>query len=578
MSSGIFQETNARPGGARHSRSLLHSQSSLDPSVGSDTRLRWIPRWGFECRCAAGRDPADSCGARRGSQAVMPTRSRLGTSVEGMPDLGGVRAVVTGATSGLGWAMADALLKAGATVGLAARPGARLDAAVSSCRDRGLPAISIPVDVRNPDSVSAATASSRERLGGVDLVVNNAGIGMRSVNPRFFSDPMPFFEVPIEAFTDLVATNLTGYFLIARAFAPLLIEQKGRLVNISMNHATMCRRGFVPYGPARAGAEAMSRIMGEDLRELGVMVNILLPGGATETGMIPDELTGDARARLLPADIMGPPIVFLASSEAAGLTGERLVATEFEPWLASYRAGRQADTTPGDRRLRSGRDRAADTSVTAPVSIGELMVLRERERRSTPWKNGGGATAEVAVSPPQASLESFEWRLSLATISSPGAFSSFTGVDRTIVLLDPAEVVLDVDHLEEHLVALKAFQFPGDAVTSCLEIDRPTRALNVLVRRSAVAAEVGVFSGLSSFELELTVGEVVVIVVVDGALRVRRDDEVVGVSALDALQYTGPGMIHVTRGDYPVPPCAVVTRLSHLSGCTKTETTRSAGA
>jgi gluconate 5-dehydrogenase len=142
-----------------------------------------------------------------------------------------------------------------------------------------------------------------------------------------------------EGFADVVATNLTGYFLVARAFAPLFIEQgRGRFVNVSMTHETMRRRGFVPYGPARAGAEALSLIMVEDLRPYGVTVNVVLPGGATATGMIPDGLPEAARKSLLPSEVMRQPAVFLASSEAEGLTGERIVAKDFDRWLAEFRS------------------------------------------------------------------------------------------------------------------------------------------------------------------------------------------------------------------------------------------------
>lgn len=256
-----------------------------------------------------------------------------------MEDLAGVRAVVTGATSGLGAAMATALVDRGAAVGFASRPTARLEHVVREHRARGGRAEAVPMDVRDVASVERGAAIALERLGGLDLVVNNAGIGMRTVNPRFFEEPMPFFEVPPERFSDVVATNLTGYFLVARAFAPSLVAAgRGRLVNVSMNHETMRRRGFVPYGPARAGAEALSLVMVEDLRPYGVTVNLLLPGGATETGMIPDALAPLARERLLPATVMGPPVVWLASAEAEGVSGERIVAKDFEVWLAEWRA------------------------------------------------------------------------------------------------------------------------------------------------------------------------------------------------------------------------------------------------
>jgi NAD(P)-dependent dehydrogenase (short-subunit alcohol dehydrogenase family) len=256
----------------------------------------------------------------------------------GLSGLTGLKAVVTGATSGLGAAMADALLDAGATVAMAARDTPRLAPAVDARTGRGLAAEALPMDVRDPASVAAAADGLLERWGRVDLVINNAGIGMRTVNPRFFEDPRPFFEVPDERFVDVIATNLTGYFLVAKAFAPHFVSQRrGRLINVSMNHQTMRRRGFVPYGPSRAGAESLSLIMTEDLRPYGVSVNMVLPGGATATGMIPEGLPDAARSGLLQPEIMGPPVLFLASDEAEGLTGERIVAVDFDDWRARFR-------------------------------------------------------------------------------------------------------------------------------------------------------------------------------------------------------------------------------------------------
>ncbi len=271
--------------------------------------------------------------------SVTPSASTGGADAPGGSDRSGVTAVVTGATSGLGSAMADALSEAGATVAYAARPTPRLEAILAERREQGRTVIGLPMDVRDPASVERAAAGALEALGHVDLLVNNAGIGMRTVNPRFFDDPRPFFEVTPEGFADVIATNLTGYFLVARAFAARMVERgRGRIVNISMNHETMRRAGFVPYGPSRAGAESLSAIMVEDLRPHGVWVNELLPGGATDTGMIPESLPAAARERLLPASVMGPPIVWLAGPDAEGVTGERIVARSFPEWLAGRRA------------------------------------------------------------------------------------------------------------------------------------------------------------------------------------------------------------------------------------------------
>jgi gluconate 5-dehydrogenase len=163
------------------------------------------------------------------------------------------------------------------------------------------------------------------------MLVNNAGIGMRTVNPRFMSEPQSFWEVAPAGFRDVVETKLFGCFLMARAVVPLMLRDAGgRVVNISMNEQTMVRRGFVPYGPAGAGVEALSRVMAADLAGSSVTVNLLLPGGGTRTGMVPDEAPADVLAGLLDPAIMGPPIVWLASDQAAGVHDRRIVATEFD--------------------------------------------------------------------------------------------------------------------------------------------------------------------------------------------------------------------------------------------------------
>lgn len=248
-------------------------------------------------------------------------------------DLAGKYVVVTGGSSGLGRAMSKALLEAGASVAVASRPGHRLERAVAHFKRAGLDAVALPTDVRVPAAIERARDWVLEHWPHCDMVVNNAGIGMLTVNRRFLTDPQPFFHVSPERFDDFVRTNLTGYFLVSRAFSELFIHQGfGRFVNVTMNHATMTRRGFVPYGPSRAATESLSRIMAEDLKPYGITVNMLAPGGATLTGMIPDAAPQEVRTRLIDAEVMGPPIVFLASDAAEGVTGERIEAIRWEEW------------------------------------------------------------------------------------------------------------------------------------------------------------------------------------------------------------------------------------------------------
>jgi gluconate 5-dehydrogenase len=112
------------------------------------------------------------------------------------------------------------------------------------------------------------------------------------------------------------------------------------VVTISMTEQTMTRRGFVPYGPSGAAVEALARVIAADLAGTPVTANILLPGGAAATGMVPGDLPDDLRANLLDPAIMGPPIVWLASPEAAGVHDERIVARDFDDWLVA-RGGRR---------------------------------------------------------------------------------------------------------------------------------------------------------------------------------------------------------------------------------------------
>jgi NAD(P)-dependent dehydrogenase (short-subunit alcohol dehydrogenase family) len=242
------------------------------------------------------------------------------------------KVLVTGGTSGLGLAMASALATAGATVALTGRSADRAAATAA-----GLPnATGIELDVRDESSVASAVELTWDRLGGLDMLVNNAGIGMQTVNPQFMARPQGFWEVPAAGFRAVIETNLTGYFLVAREVTRRMLPAgHGRIVNISVSNSTMTRAGFVPYGPSRAGSEALSRIMAADLRETGITVNVLLPGGATVTGMLPPDAQA-AGTPFLSADVMGPPIVWLASDEAASVHDERIVASEFDAWRTGW--------------------------------------------------------------------------------------------------------------------------------------------------------------------------------------------------------------------------------------------------
>jgi NAD(P)-dependent dehydrogenase (short-subunit alcohol dehydrogenase family) len=243
------------------------------------------------------------------------------------PVLDGVRALVTGGTSGLGLAMSQALADAGARVVLTGRTEQRVHEAAARINKGGT---GLVMDVRDEQSVSSGVDRALAVLGGIDVLVNNAGLGMRTVNPHFMTEPAGFWQVSPDGFRDLFATNVLGYFLVARAVVPHMLDAgHGKIVNISVNETTMRRRGFTPYGPSRAATDALSHVMAADLAGTGIDVNLLLPGGATRTGMTPDSTPENVRITWLDPAIMGPPICWLASRASDGITDQRIVATEF---------------------------------------------------------------------------------------------------------------------------------------------------------------------------------------------------------------------------------------------------------
>src|ERR1700683_1317278 len=116
--------------------------------------------------------------------------------------------------------MAEALLAAGARVAITSRERTRAEATAASL---GPSAIGLELDVREESSVRSGVERAYARMGGVDLLVNNAGIGMRTVNPRFLTDPQPFWEVTPQGFLDVFETKVAGCFLVARAVVPRML-------------------------------------------------------------------------------------------------------------------------------------------------------------------------------------------------------------------------------------------------------------------------------------------------------------------------------------------------------------------
>jgi len=232
--------------------------------------------------------------------------------------------------------MALGLARAGANVVVtAARNRRELDVVVEEAsKSHSTGAVrQILADVASEEDCQRVVGEALRKFGGVHILVNNAARGMRFVSEKFFDTPTKFWETDPAVWRMIVDTNVNGPFLMARAAVPHMINQRwGRIVNISINHETMRRAGFSPYGPSKAALESETIIWAQDLAGTGVTVNALLPGGATNTGMVPPDIPPHLRQKLLHPDIMIPPLLWLVSEAASGVTGSRFAAN---PWDAA---------------------------------------------------------------------------------------------------------------------------------------------------------------------------------------------------------------------------------------------------
>ncbi|BBZ11318.1 SDR family NAD(P)-dependent oxidoreductase [Mycobacterium branderi] len=253
-------------------------------------------------------------------------------------DLTGFTAFVTGGSSGMGFEMAKELLAHGATVTIGARAGSKLDNAQETLRREGYDVHAVHLDVRDEKSVDEAAKWFFDKFDHLDMLVNNAGLGYNADGMTFGEADPQFYDIPPSTFNAIVETNFTGVFLVSRAFVPVMVKQRrGRVVNVSTSTSTMERMGMIPYGPSKAAMEAMSRIQAQELKDLGVTVNVICPGGLTDTGMtdaIKTQLS-ELGSPMLGADILNEVILFLSSPQSDGLTGEKIVGAEFAEWLES---------------------------------------------------------------------------------------------------------------------------------------------------------------------------------------------------------------------------------------------------
>lgn len=255
--------------------------------------------------------------------------------------------LITGGSRGIGKAMAEGLARRGARIAITARRASdELSGAVAEIEaaGAGTTVLGLAADVCDFESCRKAIEETTTRFGALNCLVNNAGVGMGIIKSDYPLAPPPFWQADPAQVARMMETNATGAFNMAIAATPHLLAQRyGKIVNVSTSTVTLTLKGFFPYGPGKAALEAASAIWARDLEGTGVDVNILLPGGATDTRIIPDFPGRNERGGgIMAPEVMVPPIRWLCSAQSDGMTGGRYIAKNWDDALPLAQAAAKA--------------------------------------------------------------------------------------------------------------------------------------------------------------------------------------------------------------------------------------------
>ena len=241
--------------------------------------------------------------------------------------------IVTGGSRGFGWFIAEELLRARARVTLTGRNSNTLATVLDAAKRIAGPGrcIAVAGDVTRPEDCARTVEETIRAFGRIDVLMNNAGRSYGEFGDRM-SKITPFHDVTEPQLRAIVETNLFGVFFMTQAAIPHMLERKfGKVISISTSLLNMVRPGNSVYGSSKAALETAHRCWAGELKDTGVDVNILLPGGPSDTelitpAMVPGVVGERSGGRLLPGDIIVPPAVWLCTDPTNGMTGERVIA------------------------------------------------------------------------------------------------------------------------------------------------------------------------------------------------------------------------------------------------------------
>ena len=252
-------------------------------------------------------------------------------------------AIVTGAAGGIGRAMVRGLLAAGIRVAGVDRDREPLAVLAANANEESNAddLLTIPTDLTSDSAAEEITKATRDRFGRIDILVNNAGIGPGAIRPDSWQRPLKFWEITPDQWRRFVAVHTTAPLALANAVVPNMMRQGwGRIVNVTTSLGTMLNAGSPTYGPSKAALEALSAIMSKDLDGTGVTVNVLVPGGITNTPMV--SASGFDRAKMIQPEVMAPPLLWLVSDAAGKVTGRRFLGVHWDPELPPEQAAEKA--------------------------------------------------------------------------------------------------------------------------------------------------------------------------------------------------------------------------------------------